>query len=109
MVDIRHRVVIAGPLERVYPAIATETSAMDSHVFCTSTAGIAEVISAAKKVTDPFRVTVIDTFRFSSHADSAPPAKFPAPATTNGIHANLPIAAMSKCRAFFRYSGNQKM
>ena len=42
----------------VYPSIAIETNAIDSHASGASTAGIADVISTAKNVTDALRATV---------------------------------------------------
>jgi len=89
--------------------MASETKPMETHGLLTSTAGMADIIRIAKNVTEPLRAAVVETPRRSSQPEVHPPAKLPRPDTTNGIHAYLPMDAMSKCRAFFRYSGNQKM
>src|SRR5437868_7063840 len=93
----------------VYPAMAIDTRAIEVRTSETRTAGIAESISTAKKVTDAFRAMVTGHPRLSIQPHNHPPRRLPTPATRNGIHPNLPIDCMLKWRAFLRYSGYQKM
>ena len=74
--------------------MAIETQMMDTAAVGASTAGIAAAISAMKNVIADFRAIVMDTPRRMSTPDSAPPKRFPKPATKNGSHAYLPIAAI---------------
>src|ERR1035437_7374872 len=92
-----------------YPSVAIEIRPIETDTFDTSTAGIAEVMSAANSMTEILRAHVTLTPRLSMAAAQAPPSRLPAPAVKNGIQANLPTAAMSKPRALFRYCGNQKI
>ena len=82
---------------------------MESQASRTSTAGMALVMRMAKKVTADLRAMVTDAPRWRRKPESHPPNRLPKPATRNGIQANLPMAARSKFRTRFRYSGNQKM
>src|SRR4051794_26657055 len=69
----------------VYPSIATDTNAIDIHASGASTAGIADVISTAKKVTDVLRAIVTVHPRFKRRPDIQPPRMLPKPATIKGI------------------------
>ncbi len=82
---------------------------MDTDTLATSTAGIAEVMSAANSMTDNLRARVTPIPCWSMAAEQEPPSRLPAPAVKNGIQANLPMAAVSKSRVLFRYCGNQKI
>src|SRR5262249_22399464 len=93
----------------VYPAIAMATNPIESHTFETRTAGIAESIRTAKKVTVVLRATVTVQPRLSRSPQPQPPRRFPKPATMKGIQPYFPIDSMLKWRAFLRYSGNQKV
>ena len=48
----------------VYPSIATETKAIDSHASSARTAGIADIMSTQKNVTADFRAAVTDQPHF---------------------------------------------
>ena len=65
----------------VYPSIANETSAIDTLVSGTNTAGIAEAISNMKTVTADFRAIVTGTPRRSKNPENQPPIMLPKPAT----------------------------
>ena len=93
----------------VYPRVAVEISAMETYTLDTSTAGIAEVISAAKNRTDILRARTAGTPMCNKAVEKAPPMRLPASAVRNGIQANLPMDARSNPRALFRYCGNQKI
>src|ERR1039457_7079320 len=69
----------------VYPNLAMDTSAIDIHACRASTAGIADVISAAKNVTEVLRAKVTLQPRCNSRPDIHPPRMLPNPATMNGI------------------------
>ena len=65
----------------VYPIIANETSAIDTLVSGTSTAGIAEAISSTKTVTADFRAMVTETPRRNKNPENQPAMMLPKPAT----------------------------
>src|ERR1035437_1542088 len=70
--------------------MAMETQAIDIQASRASTAGIADVISAAKNVTDVLRAIVTLQPRFKSLPDIHPPKILPNPATIHRPHRRPP-------------------
>src|SRR5205823_4939912 len=71
------RVTASAP---VYPAIATETNAIEIRTSETRTAGMAESIRVANSVTVVFRANVIEQPRSIRSPHIHPPSRFPRPA-----------------------------
>src|SRR6266576_3192845 len=89
--------------------MASETRPIDDLASCTITAGIAEVINKAKKVTDTLRALVTEKPRRNRNPDRSPPKRFPKPATAKGIPAYSQRVLMKKSRARLSYPETKKM